>query len=144
MPLRSLIRALLLATAAFVVVPPRAEPQVSTAPQKDAVTRSDEAFAKGVALHQSGDIIGAIDSYEQALKLTPWRLDARSNLGAALARLGRFEEAIEHYRKALETDPGQVGIRFNLGLALYKTGSIQAWPRRTSFWRRRAWPRRKA
>jgi len=126
MPLRSLIRALLLATAAFVVVPPRAEPQVSTAPQKDAVTRSDEAFAKGVALHQSGDIIGAIDAYDQALKLTPWRLDARSNLGAALARLGRFEEAIEHYRKALETDPGQVGIRFNLGLALYKTGSIEA------------------
>jgi tetratricopeptide (TPR) repeat protein len=89
------------------------------------VERSDEAFAKGVALHQGGDIIGAIDSYEQALKLTPWRLDARSNLGAALVRLGRFEEAIEHYRKALETDPGQVGIRFNLGLALYKTGSIE-------------------
>jgi tetratricopeptide (TPR) repeat protein len=133
MPPRRFILALrlaVLASAAPATAPVLALPggsgQVSTAPQKDAVTRSDEAFAKGVALHQAGDIIGAIDSYEQALKLTPWRLDARSNLGAALVRLGRFEEAIEHYRKALETDAGQVGIRFNLGLALYKTGAIQA------------------
>jgi tetratricopeptide (TPR) repeat protein len=128
MPFRRFILALrlvLLASAVALAAAP-AVAQVSTAPQKDALTRSDEAFAKGVALHQAGDIIGAIDAYDQALKLTPWRLDARSNLGAALARLGRFEEAIEHYRKALETDPGQVGIRFNLGLALYKTGSIPA------------------
>ena len=60
----------------------------------------------------------------QALKLPPWRLDARSNLGAALVGLGRFDEAIEEYRKALETDPGQVAIRFNLGLALYKAGGV--------------------
>jgi tetratricopeptide (TPR) repeat protein len=102
-----------------------ANAQVSTEPVKDPVARSDEAFARGVALHQGGDIIGAIDAYDQALRLTPWRLDARSNLGAALVRLGRFEEAIGHYRKALETDPGQVGIRFNLGLALYKSGSVE-------------------
>jgi tetratricopeptide (TPR) repeat protein len=121
MPLRRSILALALALAA----PGPANPQVSTAPPKDALTRSDEAFAKGVALHQGGDVIGAIDAYDQALRLTPWRLDARSNLGAALVRLGRFEEAIGHYRQALETDPGQVGIRFNLGLALYKTGAIE-------------------
>ena len=55
-------------------------------PRRTPTTRSDEAFAKGVALHQAGDIIGAIDAYEQALKLTPGRVDARSNLGAALVR----------------------------------------------------------
>jgi tetratricopeptide (TPR) repeat protein len=124
MPLRRLIPAVLAVAAAFgaTAVPSAAWPQVSTGPQKDPVVRSDEAFAKGVALHQAGDIIGAIDAYELALKLTPWRLDARSNLGAALVRLGRLEEAIAQYRKALETDPGQAGVRFNLGLALYKTG----------------------
>lgn len=126
MPRRRL--ALLLpAVLAALAAPPRPAPaQVSTAPPKDALTRSDEAFAKGVALHQGGDVIGAIDAYDQALRLTPWRLDARSNMGAALVRLGRLEEAIGHYRQALETDPGQVGIRFNLGLALYKTGAIDA------------------
>jgi tetratricopeptide (TPR) repeat protein len=121
MPLRDL----LLAVSLAVLAAAPASPQVSTAPQKDPETRSDEAFAKGVELHQSGDIIGAIDAYEQALKLLPWRLDARSNLGAALVRLGRLDEAVAEYRKALETDPGQVSIRFNLGLALYKSGLIE-------------------
>jgi len=124
MPFRHLALAVSLAAPAIVLAPAAALAQVPTAPQKDPATRSDEAFAKGVALHQAGDIIGAIDAYEQALKLTPWRLDARSNLGAALVRLGRFEEAVEQYRKALETDPGQVTIRFNLGLALYKSGRV--------------------
>ena len=93
--------------------------------QSEDVARSDEAFAKGVALHQSGDILGAIEAYEMALRVTPGRLDARSNLGAAFVHLGRFERAVEEYRKALETDPGQVTIRFNLGLALYKSARIE-------------------
>jgi tetratricopeptide (TPR) repeat protein len=86
--------------------------------------RSDEAFAKGVSLHQAGDILGAIGAYETALRHAPDRLDAHSNLGAALAHLGRFDEAVQHYQKALETDPGQVQVRFNLGLALYKSGRL--------------------
>jgi len=125
MPFRRFILGLPIALLASALSPSPSAAQVSTGPQKDPMTRSDEAFAKGVALHQSGDVIGAIDAYDQALRLTPWRLDARSNMGAALVRLGRFEEAIGHYRQALETDPGQVGIRFNLGLALYKTGAIE-------------------
>jgi len=131
MALRRLVLAFAIAGPASALLPASAEAllsgggQVSMAPPKDALTRSDEAFAKGVALHQAGDVIGAIDAYEQALKLTPWRLDVRSNLGAALVRLGRFDDAIEHYRKALETDPGQVQIRFNLGLALYKKGAVE-------------------
>ena len=119
MPLRHL------ALVLSLLLPAGALAQVPTGPQKDPETRSDEAFAKGVALHQSGDVIGAIDAYEQALKLVPWRLDARSNLGAALVRLGRFEDGAAEYRKALETDPGQVSIRFNLGLALYKSGLVE-------------------
>lgn len=120
MAFRHFALALALAAAPAAVVA-----QVSTAPQKDPIVRSDEAFAKGIELHQAGDVIGAIDYYEQCLKLTPWRLEARSNLGAALVKLGRFEDAVEQYRKALETDPGQLAIRFNLGLALYKSGHAE-------------------
>jgi tetratricopeptide (TPR) repeat protein len=86
--------------------------------------RSDEAFGKGVALHQAGDVLGAIGAYETALRYAPDRFDAHSNLGAALAHLGRFDEAVHHYQKALETDPGQAQVRFNLGLALYKSGRL--------------------
>jgi tetratricopeptide (TPR) repeat protein len=122
-PIQTVTLSLALATVAGIAGAP-ALAQVSIAPQKDPETRADEAFAKGVLLHQDGDVIGAIDAYEQALKLQPWRLDARSNLGAALVKLGRFDEAVAEYRKALETDPGQEAIRFNLALALYKSGQL--------------------
>jgi tetratricopeptide (TPR) repeat protein len=78
-----------------------------------------------VALHQAGDVLGAISAYEQALRHAPERLDAHSNMGAALAHLGRFDEAVDHYRQALAADPGQVQVRFNLGLALYKSSRVK-------------------
>ena len=82
--------------------------------------RAEEAFARGVALHQANDVLGAIEAYEECLALDPGRVEARSNLGAALVRLGRYGPAVEQYRKALELAPGNPTIAFNLALALYK------------------------
>jgi tetratricopeptide (TPR) repeat protein len=96
--------------------------QVATPPDSG---RAEQEFAKGVVLHQAGDLMGAIQSYERSLALDPKRLDARSNLGAALARLGRYDEAVEHYRQVLAADPSQDGVRLNLGLALYKAYRIE-------------------
>jgi Flp pilus assembly protein TadD len=45
---------------------------------------------EAVALHQKGDLDGAIAGYRAYLKLRPDAIDARSNLGAALARLGHY------------------------------------------------------
>jgi len=114
------------ATRAAAQAPAPQEPSpAAAAPAPTDAEKSEEAFAKGVSLHQGGDILGAIGAYEQALRFEPTRIDAHSNLGAALAHLGRFDEATEHYRKALEVDPGQVQVWFNLGLALYKSGRIE-------------------
>jgi len=85
---------------------------------------AEEFFAKGAALHQSGDILGAIEAYQDALAKEPNRIDARSNLGAAYARLGRYEDAGREYRRALEVDPENAAVRFNLALALYKTARV--------------------
>jgi Tfp pilus assembly protein PilF len=92
----------------------------------------EELFAKAVALHQSGDTIGAIQYYEAVLELQPGRPDVLSNLGAAFVKLGRYDEAIEQYRAALEALPDDPearrrfapGVRLNLGLALYKANRI--------------------
>jgi len=98
---------------------------VSTAAQAPPVPMSaEELFAKGAALHQSGDILGAIEAYQDALGKEPNRIDARSNLGAAYARLGRYEDAGREYRRALEVDPENAAVRFNLALALYKTALV--------------------
>jgi len=84
-------------------------------------------FAKGVMLHQEGDLLGAIDAYEAALRDSPDRLDVRSNLGAAPGpRLGgASRRPLRSTAKALEVDPWNAAIRFNLGLALYKTARIR-------------------
>jgi len=85
---------------------------------------AEESFARGVQLHQSGDILGAIEAYRDALEKEPQRVDARSNLGAAYVRLGRYQDAVREYRRALEVEPEQAAVRFNLALALYKTGLV--------------------
>jgi Tfp pilus assembly protein PilF len=94
---------------------------VATAAQTPSPMTADELFAKGVGFHQSGDILGAIEAYENALRKEPNRVDVRSNLGAAFARLGRYEDAGREYRRALDVDPKNAPVRFNLALALYKT-----------------------
>jgi tetratricopeptide (TPR) repeat protein len=85
---------------------------------------ADALFAQGVARHQAGDVVGAIEFYQACLEKDPSRVDARSNLGAAYAKLGRYDDAAEHYRKALAQAPDQGAIRFNLALALFKSARI--------------------
>ena len=81
------------------------------------------ALARAVALHQKGDLEGAVAAYRESLALAP-SVEARSNLGAALAALGRYEEAIESYRRALAMAPSDARIRYNLALAYYKSADL--------------------
>ncbi len=85
---------------------------------------ADALLARAVALHQSGDTVGAIENYEAALEKDPNRVEARSNLGAAYAQLGRYTEAVENYRKVLERRPDLHQVRFNLALAFYKSSRV--------------------
>jgi tetratricopeptide (TPR) repeat protein len=82
---------------------------------------ADALLARGMELHQAGDLLGAVQNYEIALEAQPDRADIRSNLGAAYVGLGRIDDGIEQYRKALETKDVP-SIRQNLALALYKSG----------------------
>ncbi|HSD29360.1 MAG TPA: tetratricopeptide repeat protein [Vicinamibacteria bacterium] len=91
----------------------------ASAPPEDARA----ALARAVALHQKGDLEGAVAAYRESLALAP-SVEARSNLGAALAALGRYEEAIESYRGALAMAPSDPRIRYNLALAYYKSADL--------------------
>jgi len=82
------------------------------------------AFSRAVALHQAGDVEGAVVAYEEALRLGVDSPALHSNLGAAYARLGRLDDAIGQYRRALLADAANVAIRRNLALAYYKSGRL--------------------
>ena len=85
---------------------------------------SDADFARGVKLQQAGDLAGACQAYEAALKLSPRRVDALSNLGLAYGGLRQYDRAIRSFEKALEVDPKQPMVRFNLGLTYLQTGQF--------------------
>ena len=85
---------------------------------------SEATLQHAIALHQAGDLDGAIRAYRDYLTTDPDSVQARSNLGAALARAGRYEEAIGEYGRALAKSPDNPALLLNLGLAYYKTGRL--------------------
>lgn len=68
----------------------------------------------GVAMHQSGDVEGAADSYRRALRLDPRHALAYNNLGVALDDLGDHRAARESFVRASELDPTLIVARLNL------------------------------
>jgi protein O-GlcNAc transferase len=83
-------------------------------------------FNRGVVLQQKGDLEGARQAYEQALRLAPRRVDARSNLGLVYLNLGRNEQAVEALSRALAIQPELAAARLFLGLAQFRAGRIEA------------------
>jgi tetratricopeptide (TPR) repeat protein len=85
-------------------------------------SESDAEFARGIQLQQAGDLTGACRAYEAALKLSPRRIDALSNLGLAYGGLHQYDRAIRSFEKALVFDPKQPAVLFNLGLTYLQAG----------------------
>lgn len=85
-------------------------------------TRSDQEFAHGVERQQAGDLAGARLSYEAALKLSPRRIDALSNLGLVYGGLHQYDRAVGAFTKALAIDPKQPTVLFNLGITYLQAG----------------------
>jgi tetratricopeptide (TPR) repeat protein len=93
------------------------------APQ-DPAREFDRLMTQAVELHQAGDILGAIDAYQAALRIDPKQAGVRSNLGAAYVKLGKYDEAIDQYNQALAIDAANPSIRLNLALAYYKAARL--------------------
>jgi tetratricopeptide (TPR) repeat protein len=94
-----------------------------SAPQADA---SRTHFNRGVELQQKGDLDGARQAYEEALRLAPRRVEALANLGLVYLNLGRNEKAIETLGKALALKPELTSVRMFLGLARFRAEQFEA------------------
>lgn len=87
------------------------------------------ALVQRADLRQNGgDILGALQDYEMALKEAPDDPMIWNNRGVSLSSLGRYDDAIGSYRKALEKRPGYWNAWFNLGKAMQKKADGMAPP----------------
>jgi protein O-mannosyl-transferase len=77
----------------------------------------------GIALNQeNGDAEGAIQAYQEALRVWPKSSFSHNNLGAVYLTQGRYAEAMEHFQEALRLNPQWLNAQINIGRVLAKTG----------------------
>ena len=83
---------------------------------------AERYFLFGNRNFQDGDYQGAIDNYDQAIRLQPDHAAAHNNRGVAKDKLGRHEEAIADCDEALRLQPGLVRAYLNRGKAKVALG----------------------
>jgi tetratricopeptide (TPR) repeat protein len=85
------------------------DPAAAVAPLRRAVdllpAQSRPRFLLGHALERSGDIPGAVESYEAALRLDPRDVETIIHLGNLYVGLKRYSDAETKFRAALEIEP---------------------------------------
>ncbi|HEY8548376.1 MAG TPA: tetratricopeptide repeat protein [Vicinamibacterales bacterium] len=80
------------------------------------------AYFHGIALGQEGDVEGAVDALEAALRLDPSLTAARVRLGDLLFDLGRLDESEATYREVLRERPTSALAAYGLGRVLRARG----------------------
>jgi len=104
----------------------RREPRHVLALTQRANFRAALAYGgEGDALAKKGDIAGALQQYEEALRSEPTVPGIHNNLGTILSRMGKFDEAIEQYLAELKIDPRASYARVNVGIVLAKSGKLE-------------------
>src|SRR5208282_1550878 len=85
------------------------DPAAAVAPLRRAVdllpAQSRPRFLLGHALERSGDIPGAVEAYEGALRLDPRDVETTIHLGNLFAGLKRYADAEAKFRTAIEIEP---------------------------------------
>lgn len=88
-----------------------------------AAAQADESrghFNQGVEFQRKGDFERARVAYEEALKLSPKRVDALSNLGLVYLNLGAHDKAIQRLSQALSIQPNLHAVRLYLAFAHFR------------------------
>lgn len=91
----------------------------------------EECFNQGLLQAKTGDLEGAIASWDKALEINPHLVQAWYNRGSALGDLNRLSEAIASFDRAIELQPNDHKIWTSRGNAFY---NLQRWEEAISNW----------
>jgi type IV pilus assembly protein PilF len=80
----------------------------------------------GVAKMMLGDLPGAIQADEEAVKLNPELPEVWHNLGSCYMETGQFEKALVSLEKVFQLGPGIPDTYYLLGLVQFKLGNKSA------------------
>ncbi|MEH2191457.1 MAG: tetratricopeptide repeat protein [Nostoc sp.] len=89
------------------------------------ITHAQGWFYQGLQQAKTGDLLGAIASYDQAIELQPEFSEYWFNRGLTLFHLERFEEAIASYETAIELKPDFYKAWYNRGGTLGELGYFE-------------------
>ncbi len=81
-------------------------------------------FHRGINLHTSGDIKGAIEEYNQALKLLPDFAEVYYKRGISRYKLGDLKGAILDYNQAIRLNPNYAGVYNHRGFTRHDLGDF--------------------
>ncbi|MHC5757382.1 CHAT domain-containing protein [Nostoc sp.] len=89
------------------------------------ITHAQGWFYQGLSQAKTGDLLGAIASYDQAIELQPDFSEYWFNRGLTLFHLERFDEAITSYETATELKPDFYKAWYNRGGTLGELGYFE-------------------
>jgi Flp pilus assembly protein TadD len=75
-----------------------------------------------VTVDAKGQSEGALQQYQEAVRLRPGDAQAHSKLGSALNKQGRTDEAAAQFQEAIRLEPGYAEAHNNLGVTLAGKG----------------------
>jgi len=78
----------------------------------------------GELLLKKGDLDGALQSYDEALRLNPRSFEARTGRGVVHARRGEYDMAEKILRDALVLNPDPARVHYELGLIYEQRGDF--------------------
>lgn len=81
---------------------------------------SDIYYNLGIVYEKLKNLKKAKESYENAIKFSPEKIDANYNLGLVLTDLGLYEGAVDNFEKVLKVDDTDSNAYFCIGLAYFK------------------------
>ena len=82
-------------------------------------------YLAGRSRFDSGDALGAVDSYLQSLKIAPGSAEVQLSLGHAYLKLQKNPDAIKAFKESVKLNPNVAEAHYGLGFVNFRLGKFR-------------------